>query len=507
MIFGFWQGHEIKAVAVATIMDYLGWLKLPGPRASSVSAVDSAAALARFREDFYRCLSRRSDALFELTDAVLCSGTPVTSLVELSLTAEHRRGHGALYDALNAGVLDISRLRTALAGLPLRRTTDGRIMLAVDVSNWLRPDAATSADRLFCHVYGRGRSAAQMIPGWPYSFIAALEPGRTSWTQILDAQRLGPADDATAVTAEQLRQVINRLIGAGHWRPGDPDILIVADTGYDTTRLAYVLSDLPVILIGRIRADRVVRLPKPARTPGVIGRPRKHGGEFALADPHTWPPPQHVTTTATTRYGAAEARSWDRLHPRLTRRTCWLDHTGDLPVIEGTLIRLQVEHLPGDRDPKPVWLWCSAISATTADVDRWRQTFLRRFDLEHTFRLFKQTLGWTRPKLRTPEAADRWTWLIIAAYTQLRLARPLAADLRRPWERPTPAGRLTPARVRRGFRNIRATSTRPTAAPKPTRPGPGRPPGSRNQRSATRHDVGKTVKRDLTVTAHKQRKG
>jgi hypothetical protein len=287
MIFGFWQGHEIKAVAVATIMDYLGWLKLPGPRASSVSAVDSAAALARFREDFYRCLSRRSDALFELTDAVLCSGTPVTSLVELSLTAEHRRGHGALYDALNAGVLDISRLRTALAGLPLRRTTDGRIMLAVDVSNWLRPDAATSADRLFCHVYGRGRSAAQMIPGWPYSFIAALEPGRTSWTQILDAQRLGPADDATAVTAEQLRQVINRLIGAGHWRPGDPDILIVADTGYDTTRLAYVLSDLPVILIGRIRADRVVRLPKPARTPGVIGRPRKHGGEFALADPHT----------------------------------------------------------------------------------------------------------------------------------------------------------------------------------------------------------------------------
>jgi hypothetical protein len=36
------------------------------------------------------------------------------------------------------------------------------------------------------------------------------------------------------------------------------------------------------------------------------------------------------------------------------------------------------------------------------------------------------------------------------------LARPLAADLRHTWERPTPPGRLTPARVRRGFRNIRA---------------------------------------------------
>lgn len=32
-----------------------------------------------------------------------------------------------------------------------------------------------------------------------------------------------------------------------------------------------------------------------------------------------------------------------------------------------------------------------------------------------------------------PEAADRWTWLVIAAHTQLRLARPLAVDLRRPW--------------------------------------------------------------------------
>ena len=121
---------------------------------------------------------------------------------------------------------------------------------------------------------------------------------------------------------------------------------------------------------------------------------------------------------------------------------------------------------------------------------------LRRFDIEHTFRLFKQTLGWTRPKIRTPQAADRWTWLIISAYTQLRLARPLAADLRRPWERPTPPARLTPARVRRGFRNIRATTTQPASAPKPSRPGPGRPEGSKNRRPAIRHDVGKTVKRE-----------
>jgi hypothetical protein len=42
------------------------------------------------------------------------------------------------------------------------------------------------------------------------------------------------------------------------------------------------------------------------------------------------------------------------------------------------------------------------------DVDRFWQAFLRRFDLEHTVRFAKQALGWTAPKLRTPQAADRW---------------------------------------------------------------------------------------------------
>ena len=34
-----------------------------------------------------------------------------------------------------------------------------------------------------------------------------------------------------------------------------------------------------------------------------------------------------------------------------------------LPVIEGTLIGLRVDHLPGDRDLKPMWLWWSRTSA------------------------------------------------------------------------------------------------------------------------------------------------
>lgn len=140
-----------------------------------------------------------------------------------------------------------------------------------------------------------------------------------------------------------------------------------------------------------------------------------------------------------------------------------------------------------------MWLWWSKVNAISTDVDRCWQAFLRRFDIEHTFRLFKQTLGWTAPKLRNPEAADRWTWLVISAHTQPRLARPLATDLRRPWEKPVPPERLTPARIRRGFRNLRTKTPSPACAPKPARPGPGRPPGSRNHRTAPRHDVGRIL--------------
>jgi hypothetical protein len=250
-----------------------------------------------------------------------------------------------------------------------------------------------------------------------------------------------------------------------------------------------------VELPGRLRSDRVLYFPAPARAPGANGRPSRHGPELKLADPGTWPDPPVTTVTETTRYGTAAAQSWDRLHPRLTSRAAREYHDGELPVIEGTLIRLAVDHLPGDRDPRPVWLWWSRTGATPAEVNRCWQAFLRRFDIEHTFRLLKQVPGWTAPKIRDPAAADRRTWLVIACHAQLRLARGLTADLRRPRERPAPPGRLTPARVRRGFRNIRVIIGCPAGAPKPGKPGPGRPPGSKNRRPAARRDVGKTSKK------------
>jgi hypothetical protein len=503
IIFGFLpENLKTMAVAVAFIMAWHEARDQAGPEEDRARGL-----LAAFRGELYRCLTRRADALFELADAVLCRPERVHMLAELSLEPECRRGHGALYDALNSGDVQVARLRRTLSALPLPAWEDGRIRLAADVSNWLRPDAETSPERLFCHCYARGKGNAQMIPGWPYSLVVALEPGRTSWTLPLDAVRLGPADDATEVTAAQVRDVTERIIAAGHWKDGDPDILAVFDSGYDLTRLAWLLEDLPVEVMGRLRSDRVMYFPAPPREPGATGRPSRHGAPLRLADPGTWPAPAVTTATATTRYGTARAMAWPRLHQQLASRAGWENHDGELPVIAGTLIRLAVDHLPGDRSPAPLWLWASAAGTSAGEVDRTWQAFLRRFDIEHMFRFFKQVLGWTRPKLRDPAAADRWTWLVIACYTQLRLSRTLAADLRLPWQQPCPPGRLTPARVRRGFRNIRQTLPDLASAPKPGKPGPGRPAGSKNQRPATRHDVGKTVKRTEPKKKEPRHKG
>jgi hypothetical protein len=220
MIFGFLP-ENLKTKAAVAVAFSIAW---PGSEVEPGAEGDgrSRERLAGFRGELYRCLTARGDELFELADAVLCGDGPVRVLAGLSLVPGHRRGHGAVYDALNAGRVDIGRLRWAIGCVPLPAWPDGRIRLAADVCAWLRPEAVTSAGRMFCHVHGRGRNAGQMIPGWPYSFVAALGPGATSWTAPLDVVRIGPDVDVTEVTAAQLREVAGRLAQAGHWRPGVP---------------------------------------------------------------------------------------------------------------------------------------------------------------------------------------------------------------------------------------------------------------------------------------------
>ena len=165
------------------------------------------------------------------------------------------------------------------------------------------------------------------------------------------------------MTAAQLREAVTRLAAAGHWKDGDPDIIIVMDSGYSGTRLAWLLADLPVILVARVRPDRVFYGPPPPRAPGVPGRTARHGAPVSCGDPVTWHSPALETEAESARHGPLAVMAWARVH-QMIHRGCggWQDwpRRREFPVIEGTLIRLAVTRpAPGYAGLEPMWLWAS----------------------------------------------------------------------------------------------------------------------------------------------------
>jgi hypothetical protein len=428
-----------------------------------------AAALVAFRAALYGALPAWPDALFELCDAALCAGAPVGSVPALSLEPVFRRGHGSLYKALARGRIDADALRAALlAGRP----AEWPAVFAVDASTWDRCDAETSPERGYYYSASKHSAGQPIVAGWSYQWISGLSWAHDSWTAPLDALRIPPRADTTAATLAQVGRLVEQLPREG------PPPLFVFDAGYDPIALGAGLAERRAGVLVRIRSDRVFHADPAPTSAGVVGRPRRHGAPFRCADPGTWPQPDAQLSASDPRYGAVVVQAWHRLHPKLAARGRWASDDGP-PIVRGSVIRVGVEHLPKAtaRAVKTLWLWWSGPGEPDLDVC-WR-AYLRRFDIEHTFRFVKNTLGWTAPALRTPEQADRWTWLVIAAYTQLRLARGLVADDRLPWERPCDPARLTPNRVRRGFPRLRAILGTPASPPKSATAGPGRPRGTR----------------------------
>jgi hypothetical protein len=517
------------------------------------------AALAEFRRRLHGCLTARGDALFDLADAVLCSDRPVRSLVQLSLEPEFRRGHGALYDALAAGQVDDERLFSLLAGvLPplvdgpeararaadhevigqdlLNRALTGvpaaqaaqvrdacarwsRLRIAVDATSYPRPDAWCSPGREHvhhgaCHCKGSSKTT----PGWEYQLAAVIGHLRTAWAAVVDVQRTTPAT-RTAQTVAQVKSVLRRLPAGG----AVP--LFVFDAGYSAGALTDGLAGCPAHVLVRLPAGSVFYQDAPS-WPGKNGRPARRGPEVHCLEPEALAaaaegrgsrgrkkplppapePDEELTLPDTPLYGTVRAEAWHGVHPQVHGDRGWFAGRDRLPVLRGTLLHVTAERLPDGREPhRQLWLWHAGPGPLSLD-ELWR-AYLARFDVEHAIRTLKGTLGLTAAKVRAPEQADLWVRVVTAAHAQLLLARPLAADLRRPWEKhPDPDRPLSPGRVRRGFRNIHRDLGTPARVPKPSRPGPGRPKGS-TKGAASRHllpgEADKPRTTNTTLTSRK----
>jgi hypothetical protein len=235
--------------------------------------------------------------------------------------------------------------------------------------------------------------------------------------------------------------------------------------------------------------------PSLAGPPAHTGRPRRHGPKMKCNDPSTWPEPSAEYACEDSAYGVVRVRAWARMHPKVCAHE-GRGSRGPLPIVVGTLVLVEVERLPrGERRRKPrlLWLWWHGPEREAPNLQLIWRSYVRRFDLEHTFRFLKQALGWSTPRVRHPEQADRWTWLVVAAFTQLRLARAHVADLRLPWERHYDPGRLTPVRVHRVVSALLAEFGTPAKAPKPCGRSPGRPKGRLSGRAKRYPAVKKTA--------------
>ena len=429
-------------------------------------------ALRAFRHQVYRNFGCRRDALFALLDALLTAPS-IETPAYLSLAPGCGRGWSSLYDALTAGTMDVGQLEALIASYPLATET---AWYAVDASVWPRCDAETSPERgYYPHPY-RHSHGQPIVAGWNYSWLVQVPSRCSSWTAPLRMRRMWPGENANQVAAEQIRSWLRQAPPAP---PGVPPPIFSFDAGYDSVQLSLALADEPVCLLVRLRSGRCFYADPASQLP--TGRPRRHGAKFVCDKPTTWPEPTDQWSSDDPRYGHVQVQAWSGLHAIPQRHGAKGTRTQPhaRPLVRGTLIRLEVEHLPRPtKMPQPLWFWWEG--STPPNLAEVWQAYVARYSIEHSFRFFKQTLKWTTPKLRRPEAADRWTWLLLLAFVQLRLARDQVGDVRLPWQRPLPPERRTPARVRRGFSSLLTTLGSPANAPKPCGRSPGRPKGKRS---------------------------
>ena len=318
---------------------------------SAVHAPDRcpSTALVDFRTDFHRALTRWADASFELCEAALCLPAPVSSVPSLSLEPVFRRSHGSLYKALARGRLDDEQVRELLVA---HRPAHWPLVFAVDASTWPRCDAETSPERGFYYSASTHSAGQPIVAGWSYQWVTQLNWANDSWTAPMDARRIPPTANTVQVTADQVRELVDRL--------GDTPVtpVFAFDAGYDPIALTHELADVAATLVVRIRDDRVFYT-DPAPAPAAArGRPRRHGHRVKLTDPGSWPAPDVRMTSADDRYGTVRVTAWQGLHPRLGRRGHWTGHEQP-PIVRGTVIRVEVAapaqaHQPHQESPVAV---------------------------------------------------------------------------------------------------------------------------------------------------------
>jgi DDE superfamily endonuclease len=406
--------------------------------------MNSLQRLGSFRNHIYRILGNGRDALFDLMDAVLTS-RHVSSFVELSLSPAFRRKWSSTYEALQDG----HPPRQDLMKVYATELSEQQItVLAGDHTAWSRLHAETLAERTYEHQAQAGIEGSVVTFGQGYSTLAWIPEDSGSWALPLLHERILPSESPIGKAATQLHQVCAQLFG---------EVIYLGDSEYGCAPFLKQTAELNCHKLLRLRPNRVLYQAPPPYA--GRGRPTEHGERFALKQPETWSPPQVDQQLTDPKLGQLRIRQWSALHLK------------QAPEHPFTLIRVERLEIP---QAKPLWLiWYSPNNAAPGN-NVWNR-YLRRFAIEHWYRLLRQRLHWTVPHLATPAQMETWSDLMPLLTWQLWLAKEVVSDQPLPWQKPMT--RLSPGRIADSFTSLLLRIGSPAPDPKPRGKSPGWTPG------------------------------
>ncbi len=408
--------------------------------------------LQDFRHEVYRCFDRAADALFNSVDALLTE-TQAHSFPELSLSPLFERRWCSLYEAFEDGQIDQNRLRQVFVRYLVRPLERQQVWLGIDATSIERPQSKTSPDRTVVYKPNLPESSKPISYGWQFSTVVVLPEQPSSWTAVLDQQRIRSDQTSVEVAAAQLRQLAP-LLGC---RP-----IVASDRWYSCAPFLLATEGLPFDKLLRLKRKRVLYRPAPAPT-GKRGAPRKDGERFQCGDPSTYGEASGSWQGTDAHGHPMEISWWTRLHLPKARH------------LEVTVIRvLRQRATDRPRDPCESWfLWDGSADACLSAV---ALGYRRRYSHEHGYRFDKQSLLWAQPRLRTPAQFERWSQVVAIVHNHLVLARPQVQAALRPWE--TTQREASPQQVRRAMAKIVAQLGTPARPAKPRGKSRGRPKGT-----------------------------
>jgi hypothetical protein len=379
--------------------------------------------------------------------------TQAKSFPEVSQSLWFERKWPSLYEAFEDGRIDEKYLREIFARY-LPKPDQGKwLWIGIDASSIARPDAVTSPDRTAQHVHNLPACQKPITFGWQFSTVVVLPETPSSWTYILDQQRVASETTAIQVACVQLKGLVPRL---------PKTAIIVLDRGYDANWLWCQCSNLGLGVLCRLKSNRCLYRPAPAPT-GKKGGPRKDGAKLQPKDATTHQDPDGTWSGTDEKSRPIQITWWKYLHVKQAR------------YLDMTVIRVVRPHATDkERDPRVSWFaWRGDAQA---DIVQIGLGYVRRFSQEHGYRFDKQALLWEIPRLRTPEQFERWSHIVAIVHNHLVLARSLVQPELRPWE--NKQRQPTPQQVRRGLNKLLAQLGTPARSPKPRGKSKGRTKGT-----------------------------